>query len=80
MASPFKKLMSEWAKLRIAEPRAQTITEKYKLRQQLDLKWSELLNFPGERMTEEDLELLRHLEDWTVDPKTTAKIGDPPVE
>lgn len=71
MASPFKKLLSEWAKLRIAEPRAKKLSQKYELRQQLDRKWSELLNFPSEEMDEDDFEILRQLE-----AKTTKKIGD----
>ena len=76
MASPFKKVLSEWAKLRIAKPRAKKLSDKYKLRQQLDKKWSDLLNFPSDQMDEDDFGILRQLEDWTVNPKTTKKIGD----
>jgi hypothetical protein len=77
MASPFKKLMSEWARLRIAVVRATSTEEKFDLTNELNSVWSKLLNFPSSKMSDDDLELLRHLESWTVNPKTTEKIANP---
>jgi hypothetical protein len=77
MASPFKKLMSEWARLRIAVVRAKSAKEKFDLTTKLNAVWSELLNYPSAKMSNDDLDLLHHLEDWTVNPETTHKIANP---
>jgi len=75
MASTFKKLISEWARLRIAEPREDDIGKKQVIKQKLDNKWTELRDFPSDEMSEEDINLLQHLDKWTVARNTTQRIG-----
>jgi len=73
---PFKKLMSEWARLRIAVVRAKAPRKKLDLTNKLNAVWSKLLNYHSPKMSNEDLDLLRHLEHWTVKPQTTNKIAN----
>lgn len=67
--------MTEWARYRIKEPRSISEADRNEHLEKLNAAWEAIKDFPSTEMSAEDLEWLRHMEDWTVLPKTTQKIG-----
>jgi hypothetical protein len=76
MPTPYKMLMSRWARNRIAEAGATAHDEKKAAMDDLKQIFDEMLKFPSAQMTPDDLKMLRRLEDWTNDPDFEQRLED----